>query len=444
MPVAQPDRVLVSEAEGRAFESRQAHFNYKGSEDKLVSFEIILTVILGFVLGFLIAFIFQKNKNGKLEIENVKLQEKLNSILQNNKEKEDYTELIKKEFVNLANQTLLEKNKVLDESNQKNLQNVLSPLKEKIKEFQEKIEEYNITGIKSTQSLKEQIEYLSNQNKLITTQTEKLSEALSSNSKFRGTFGEMILSRLLKASGLIDKNDDALKGNYILQEGFKNLDNPGGNKVMPDAVIYLAEGDKNIVVDSKASIVNYLEYTNSKDEDEAAECAKRFYQNILDRVKELEDKYTNLEGLNTPDFTLMFIPFEACMGLIYSNNALIEEANKRNIVIAGPSTLLSTLRMINYAWMQKNRNDNIKDILKTGEGIYNKCLTFIGKMEALATNFDTLRKGFDGVFTSLKGRGGLFNQIEKFRELGFNPAKTIDEKYLNENETLILSAEDKN
>lgn len=438
MPVAQLDRVLVSEAEGRAFESRQAHLITKGVRIKLISPMTILAIILSFVLGFLAAFIVLKNKNNKLEIENVKLEEKLNSILQNNKEKENYTELIKKEFVNLANQALLEKNKVLDENNQKNLQNCLNPLKEKIKEFQEKVEEYNITGIKSTQSLKEQFEYLANQNKAITTQTEKLSEALSNNSKFRGTFGEMILQRLLKASGLVDKNDDPIKGNYILQEGFKSLDNPEANKVMPDAVIYLAEGNKNIVVDSKASIVNYLEYTNSKDENIAAECIKRFYQNILDRVKELENKYTNLEGLNTPDFTLMFIPFEACMGLIYSNNALIEEANKRNIVIAGPSTLLVALRTVNYTWMQKNQNDNIKDILKTGEGIYNKCLTFIGKMEALATNFDTLRKGFDGVFTSLKGRGGLFSQVEKFRELGFNPAKTIDVKYLNENENPSL------
>ena len=158
------------------------------------------------------------------------MQEKLNSTQEKIKNADEYSKLIKNEFVNLANQALIEKNKMLNDENQKNLETFLKPLKENLKDFQSKIEEYNITGIKNTQSLKEQIEYLSNQNKLITTQTEKLSEALSNNSKFRGTFGEMILSRLLKASGLIDKNDDALKGNYILQEGFKNLDNPGGNK----------------------------------------------------------------------------------------------------------------------------------------------------------------------------------------------------------------------
>ncbi len=403
----------------------------------------ILTAILSFVTGFLTAFILFKSKNTKLEIEQVKLQEKMNSIIQNNKEKENYTEIIREEFVNLANKTLLEKNKTLDENNQKNLQNCLSPLKEKIKEFQAKIEEYNITGIKNTQSLKEQIEYLSNQSKSITMQTEKLANAMSSNSKFRGSFGEMILERLLKISGLIDKNDDPVKGNYILQGGFKSLDNPSGNKIMPDAVIYLGEGDKNIVVDSKAVITGYLDYTNAENEDEANECIKKFYQNTLDRIKELENKYTNLEGLNTPDFTLLFIPFEACMGLIYANNTLVEEANKRNIVITGPSTLLATLRMINNIWMNKNRNDNIKDILKTGEGIYSKCQTLINKLEGLSSNFDTLRKGFDGVFTSLKGRGGLFGQIEKFRELGFNPSNPIDEKYLIENDAALLMPDKK-
>jgi len=403
----------------------------------------VLIGVLAFALGFLAAFAVLRGKTTKLEVENAKLEEKINSILQNNKEKEDYSNIIRQEFVNLANQALIEKNKVLEENNQKNLQTTLAPLKEKIKEFQSKIEEYNITGIKNTQSLKEQIEYLSSQSKMITTQTEKLANAMSSNSKFRGNFGEMILEKLLKVSGLVNKKDDPVKGNYILQEGFRNLDNPGGNRIMPDAVIYLGDGNRNIVVDSKASVVNFLEYTNAQNEDEANEAVKKFYSNVLDRVKELENKYTNLEGLSTPDFSLLFIPFEVCMGLIYANQQLIDEASRRNVVIVGPSTLLVALRTINFAWVNKNQNDNIKEILKTGEGIYNKCVTFINKLEGLSNNFDTLRKGFDSAFTSLKGRGGLFNQIAKFKDLGFNPSNPIDEKYLGDNEPLVLGADEK-
>lgn len=390
--------------------------------------------ILAFCVGFFVAHFIMKSKNNSLQIENIKLQEKIKTINDSIKTKEEYSNLIKQEFVNLANQALVEKNKMLNESNQKNLEIYLNPLKEKMKEFQEKIEEYNITGIKNTQTLKEQIEYLTSQNKEISDQTEKLANAIATNSKFRGSFGEMILERLLKISGLIDKKDDPIKGNYVLQGAFRNLDNPTGNKINPDAVIYLADGNKNVIVDSKASIVNYLEYTNSKNEDEAGDLAKKFYSNIMDRIKELENKYTNLEGLTAPDFTLLFIPFEACMSLVYANNQLVEEANRRNIIIVGPSTLLVALRTINQSWMNKNQNDNIKDILKTGEGIYTKCQTLISKLENLSNNFDTLRKGFDSVFTSLKGRGGLFGQIAKFKDLGFNPANPIDEKYILSNE----------
>lgn len=400
---------------------------------------LIITGVLAFICGFFIAFAVFKNKQSKLEIENIKLQEKISSIQNIEKNKEEYTEIIKKEFTNLANQALIEKNKSLDETNRKNLETCLSPLKEKIKEFQNKIEEYNITGIKNTQSLKEQIEYLCGQNKIISTQTEKLAEAISTNSKYRGNLGEMMLEKLLKSSGLIDKKDDPIKGNYILQTGFRNLDTGSAIKITPDAVIYLADGDKNIVVDSKASIVNYLEYTNAQNKDEANTFSKKFYQDTLDRIKELENKYTNLEGLNTPDFALLFIPFEACMGLIYANNQLIEEANKRNVIIVGPSTLLATLRTINYAWMNKNQANNIKEILKTGEGIYSKCQTLISKLEGLSSNFDTLRKGFDNVFTSLQGRGGLFGQIAKFKDLGFNPSNPIDEKYLQDTEISLIS-----
>lgn len=399
----------------------------------------IIIGVLAFVSGFFIAFAILKSKHSKLEIENIKLQEKIAAIQNIEKNKEEYTQIIKQEFVNLANQTLIEKNKTLDETNRKNLETFLSPLKEKIKEFQTKIEEYNITGIKNTQSLKEQIEYLCGQNKLISTQTEKLADAISTNSKYRGNLGEMMLEKLLKSSGLIDKKYDPIKGNYILQTGFRNLDTGSSIKITPDAVIYLADGDKNIIVDSKASIVNYLEYINAEDKDEASIFSKKFYQDTLDRIKELENKYTNLEGLNTPDFALLFIPFEACMGLVYANNQLIEEASRRNVIIVGPSTLLATLRTINYAWMNKNQANNIKEILKTGEGIYSKCQTLISKMEGLSSNFDTLRKGFDNVFTSLQGRGGLFGQIAKFKDLGFNPSNPIDEKYLQDFETPLLS-----
>ena len=400
----------------------------------------VFSIILSFITGFLAAFIILKSQNAKLEIDKAKLEEKIKTLLENSKTKEEYSELIKKEFTNLANQALLEKNKALDENNQKNLEAYLNPLKEKIREFQDKIEQYNITGIKNTQTIREQSEYLTSQNKLISGQTEKLANAISANSKFRGSFGEMILEKLLKLSGLVNKKDDPVKGNYVTQEGFRDLNNPSSNKINPDAVIYLADG-KNIIVDSKATIVNFLEYTNASTEEAAAESIKKFYQNTMDRIKELENKYVNLEGLATPDFTLLFIPFEACMGLIYANQSLIEEASKRNIVIVGPSTLLATLRTINFAWMNKNQANNIKEILKTGEGIYSKCQTLISKLEALSVNFDTLRKGFDGVFTSLKGRGGLFGQIAKFKDLGFNPSNPIDEKYLDASEYTPLSLE---
>lgn len=392
----------------------------------------VILLIFAFITGALVAFVFLKSKNSKLEIENIKLQEKINSYETSAKSKEEYTELIKKEFTNLANQALLEKNKSLDEENRKNLETFLNPLKEKIREFQGKIEEYNITGIKNTQTLKEQIDYLSAQNKLITTQTEKLANAMSTNSKFRGSFGEMVLEKMLRISGLVNKKDDPIKGNYLLQTGFRDLNNPGGRKINPDAVIYLAEGNKNIIIDSKAPIAGYLDYTNAQNEDEAGTCIKEFYQNTLERVKELENKYANLEGLDTPDFTLLFIPFEACMGLIYANNQLIEEANKRNIIIAGPSTLLATLRTINYAWMSKHQNDNVKEILKSGQAAYSKCQALINKLEEISAAFDTLRKRFDNVFTSLQGKGGLIGQISRFKDLGFNPANPIDEKYLAE------------
>ena len=276
------------------------------------------------------------------------------------------------------------------------------------------------------------------QNQLTITQTEKLSNALTQNSKFRGSLGELILDKLLKSSGLIDRKENP-KGNYETQVAFKSADGSPERKIV-DAIIYLSEGQRSIIVDSKAPLVEFVNYTESEDEQDKEKHLKAFMNDVEDRVKELSNKYTNLEGTNTPDFTIMFIPFEAPLTYIYSNNKLVEDAIKQNVIISGPSTLIATLRTISYSWAQKNQYDNIKDITKLGATIYEKLITFIQKLEGVQNSFGTLAEKFDNTFKTLYGKGGLVKQVEKLKEFGLTPAKNIDEKYLEETPSALIGS----
>ena len=394
---------------------------------------IALSLIIGLVLGFVISKL-------KFDVQKAKLQSEVDALKNSQNTSQNLCETIKSEFVNLANAAILEKQQMLEEQNLKNLNVQLNPLKERILEFQKKVEEFNVSGVKNTNIIQEQIKSLTNENNLIRTQAENLARALKENSKSRGLFGEMILENILKSSGMENKIDNPERGTYITQKGFRSNNDPNGAKITPDAVVYYPDDDKNIVIDSKMSFVDFLNFVETDDENEKQNSLKQFYKSIEERINELSGKYDNLEGLATPDFTLMFVPVEACINYIYSNVKLIEDAYKKRVVIVGPASLIATLRVIKYSWAQKNQEKNVREILKVSDNIYSKVATLIGHLEKLQTNFTTVQKTFGQIFTTLSGRGGLFSQTEKLKDYGIAPANSIDKKYIETDNGELLEA----
>ena len=392
---------------------------------------IFLALIIGVVLGFVISKL-------KFDVQKAKLQSEVDALKNSQNTSQNLCETIKSEFVNLANAAILEKQQMLEEQNLKNLNVQLNPLKERILEFQKKVEEFNVSGVKNTNIIQEQIKSLTNENNLIRTQAENLARALKENSKSRGLFGEMILENILKSSGMENKIDNPERGTYITQKGFRSNNDPNGAKITPDAVVYYPDDDKNIVIDSKMSFVDFLNFVETDDENEKQNSLKQFYKSIEDRINELSGKYDNLEGLATPDFTLMFVPVEACINYIYSNVKLVEDAYKKRVVIVGPASLIATLRVIKYSWAQKNQEKNVREILKVSDNIYSKVATLIGHLEKLQTNFTTVQKTFGQIFTTLSGRGGLFSQTEKLKDYGIAPANSIDKKYIEVKEDELI------
>lgn len=394
-------------------------------------------IFLALILGAALGFVFSKLK---FDVLKAKLQSEIDTLKNSQNTSENLCEKIKSEFVNLANSAILEKQQMLEEQNLKKLDTQLNPLKERILEFQKKVEEFNVSGVKNTNIIQEQIKSLTNENNQIRMQAENLTRALKENSKSRGLFGEMILENILKSSGMENKTENPERGTYITQKGFRSNNDPNGTKITPDAVVYYPDDDKNIVIDSKMSFVDFMNFIEADDENEKQISLKHFYKSIEERINELSGKYDNLEGLATPDFTLMFVPIESCINYIYSNIKLIEEAYKKRVVIVGPASLIATLRVIKYSWAQKNQEKNVREILKLADNLYSKVATLIGHLEKLQTNFTTVQKTFGQIFSTLNGRGGLISQTEKLKDFGISPSSSIDKKYIESQDGELIDS----
>ena len=381
----------------------------------------IICIVIGIIIGYLIG----KLSANKEKFELIQAQEQLKSKEETIKNLQNLEALVKEQFTNIANQTILERQKSLNEQNTK----LLEPLSQNLEAFRKRMEDLSKEGTTNALTIKTQIETLLNENKDIKNTANELSKALKENSQSRGEFGEIILENILKISGLKNKKEFGEAGNYITQTGFKDLDNPSAISIRPDAVVYFPD-NKHIIIDSKLALNDFREFANCNNEDEKQKHLKNFFNQVEKMAEELGAKYNNLDGLHTPDFKLMFIPLEGILSYIVNNQKLIEFANSKNVIIVGPSTLLATLRIINYCWAQKNQAENIAQILKMGESIYAKCVILVEKIETLKNRMTSVQDYFEDVMKPLSGKGGLISLVDKFTAFGMTPAKKIPEKYL--------------
>lgn len=345
---------------------------------------------------------------------------------------EEIQKLVREDFTAIANKVIKEEQSDLREQNREALDEKLKPLKENFDKFREKVEEFNKQGESNTATIKTQIETLLKESFAIKTTAEDLSNAMKANSQARGVFGEMILENLLQQSGLINKKSDEEKGNYITQHTYRDLSDLS-ERPRPDAVVFFPD-NKHIIIDAKCPLNNFVEFVNCSENTDKESCLKLFYKSVTDMIEELGKKYNSLEGLNTPEFKLMFIPLESCASYIYTNREITEKAAKQNIIIVCPSTLLATLKIINKTWVQKNQAENLDKILKTATAAYDKLVIFIKKAEDVRKSMISVQTSFESLFTTAKGRGGFIRQIENLRELGISIKTKVDKKYLTEDE----------
>jgi len=348
------------------------------------------------------------------QTESISIKNQLEEFKKNSKELEI-------RFENLANKIFDEKTTKFKTQSSESINTLLTPLREKLKDFEKKVDESFSTQKAEQFSLKEQIKMFVESSDQMKAQTENLTNALKGDSQTQGVWGEIILEKILQSAGL--KKDI----NYSIQAtgmGLKHAET--GQHLKPDVIVNLPD-DKHIVIDSKVSLTAYERFCSSDDESVKATELKKFMVSVKSKVTELETRrYQDTDQLGTPDFVVMFMPVEgAYMLALQTDQDLHQYAWDKGVVLAGPATLYSTLRTVASLWIMVNQNNNSQEIVKQGNALYDKVVGFVEDMKKIGANLKTIEGNYDKAMIKLSGKGSILNRTENMKSLGLTTSKSI-------------------
>jgi DNA recombination protein RmuC len=336
---------------------------------------------------------------------------------------EKLQEKFTKEFENLANKILDEKSLKFTKQNKENLDIILTPLKEKIQAFEKRVESSDKESIRYHAALREQILGLEKLNQKMSADAVNLAKALKGDSKAQGDWGELQLEVLLEKSGL-------QKGvHFTTQGGYRDDDN---QLKKPDCIINLPD-NKHLIIDSKVSLTAYDKYYSAEDDVAKQMASKNHILSIKKHFRELSDKnYTDLYGINTPDYVLMFVPIEpALMVALQEDSKLYLEALDKNVVLVSTSTLLATLSTIASIWKQEDQKRNVLEIAKESGLLYDKFEGFVQDLIKVGKAINTSQESYQAAMNKLStGRGNMISKIENLKKLGAKTKKSLPDKLL--------------
>ncbi len=333
------------------------------------------------------------------------------------KQLEESRTLLKREFEALAQEILEAKGKSFQEQSQQRLDALLKPMTSEMKGFKERIEKIHQFDNEQRSKLTTELQQLKDLNAKITTEAERLSSALQGQKKMQGNWGELMLENVLDSSGLRRDKDYKREVSINTEEG----------RQRPDVVVYLPQ-NKHLIIDAKTSLSAYTRYVNAEDPHERAQAIKEHAEAMQARIKELSDKsYFKLNGLNSPEVVVMFVPIEsAYVEALKYNETLFQEAIEKQVLVATPTTLLTALNIVRQLWRFEDQSKHSAQLADRAEKVYSKLSSFLVSMQDVGRKLDSARSSYDKALGQLySGKGNLIKQAAEFKELGVSVQKEL-------------------
>lgn len=316
---------------------------------------------------------------------------------------------LSEQFKLLSNEILEAKTQALQESSKLSLSAVMTPFQQSIDSFKREVQEIHHRETTQQGELRKELEQLKTLNQQITTEAHELSTALRGQKKLQGNWGELVLENVLDRSGLQKGKDYDREVSITTEEG----------RQRPDAVVYLPQG-KHLIIDAKVSLNAYTRYVNSEDELERKQALKEHVQAVASRIRELADRdYYKLPGLNSPDMVFMFIPIEsAFVEALKADETLFQQAIENNVLVATPTTLLTSLNIVRQLWRYEDQNKHTAALASRAEGVFKKLNSFLASFEKIKKGLETATEAYvkaEGQLVS--GKGNLVKQVGEFKNL---------------------------
>lgn len=325
---------------------------------------------------------------------------------------------LSKEFQLLANKIFEDKTKQFTHTQKEQFEILLKPFREQISDFSRQSKEQFNASAKDGHLLKDELTRLKEMNAQLSRDALNLTNALKGENKTQGNWGELVLEKILEESGL-------RKGKEY--ETQASLQSSEGKTFRPDVVIHMPE-QRDIVIDSKVSLVAYERFMSEEDPRIKAIALKEHLQSISSHIKELSLKnYEKLEGIHSLDYVLLFMPIEGAFHLALSEDGeFFKSAFEKNILVVSPSTLLVTLRTIEHIWRTQRQQDHALKIASEAEAMYEKLVGFVEEMQKLGTSLHKAQESYDTSMKRLQsGRGNVIKRAENIVALGVKPKKAL-------------------
>lgn len=325
---------------------------------------------------------------------------------------------LSKEFKLLANQIFEDKHKQFSHSNKEQLELLLKPFREQITNFSTQAKEQFNAQSKDTFLLKDELLHLKQMNAQLSQDAINLTNALKGENKTQGNWGEIVLESILEQSGLRSGKE------YELQATLKSED---GKSYRPDVIIHMPQ-ERDIIIDSKVSLVAYERFVNAQEPADKAQAIKEHIASISSHIRGLSDKkYEKLEGVRTLDFVLLFMPIEGAFLLaLEQDETFFKNAYENNILVVSPSTLLVTLRTIEHIWRTQRQEEHALKIANEAEAMYEKLVAFVSELEKVGSFLQKAQDSYDVSMNRLKtGKGNVIKRAENIVKLGVKPKRLL-------------------
>ncbi len=340
--------------------------------------------------------------------------------------------LVQEQLKNTTEILLRQRSEELDKTNMAQMGAILTPLREVIKEMKDSMDDNKESFARSTSALGEQLRQMMTVTNSLGSEAEKLSKALQTGPKVQGDFGEMKLRDLLDKFGFSVGLEYDVQ--YVMRDAKgKAIRNDDTNDSMrPDVVLHYPE-EKDVIIDAKASLTAFIGYVNATTDEERSRYLEDHVKSVRKHINELADKQYyryNMDGRQTLDFVIMFIPNEAAMqAALYKDPDLWSYAFNKKVFVTSEQNLYAVLRMLEIAWIQRRQTENQEKVFGLANLMIDRVGDFIERFEDIGDKVDKLQKSYDSAHTKLTGNQSMLVPARKLVNMGAkeNPKHPLPE-----------------